>query len=164
MDDKSFEKMIGFLLGERYRLEIHWSKAEYKIEGVCYLRDAYFSGPALQIAEEIQPNNHMLLDFYKQYYIFAENVYIATFAWGNVTYNSDGTVALDEVTLSHDTELNRVPKLKNDDYLVIDTKNHEVESHSQFPTYTTIVVDVNGKAYNFWNHHGIYRKAGSDDA
>jgi len=159
MDDKTFEKMIGFMLGEKYKLEIHWSKADYKTEGVCILKDAYFSGPALQIAEEIQPNNSMLLDFYKQYYIFAENVYIATFAWGAVKYVSEGKIMLSDVTLSHDTELNRVPKLKDDDYLVIDTEDHEAEKHSQHPTYVTIVVNVDGKAYNFWNYHGIYRKA-----
>jgi hypothetical protein len=66
------------------------------------------------------------------------------------------------VTLSHDTELNRVPKLKDDDYLVIDTEDHEAEKHSQYPTYVTIVVNVDGKAYNFWNHHGIYRKVSNN--
>jgi len=159
MDDKEFEKMIGFMLGEKYKLEIHWSKAVYEAEGICNLEGAYFSGPVLQIAEEIAPNNSMLLDFYKQYYIFAENVYIATFAWGAVKYDSKGNVLLKDTTLSHDTELNRVPKLKDDDYLVIDTENHEAEKHSQYPTYITIVVGADGKAYNFWNYHGVYRKA-----
>lgn len=158
MDEKKYEERIGFLLGEQYRLEFHWKKAIYKHEGVCDLKGAYFSGPALQQAEEIGADNEMLIDFYKQYYIFAENVYIATLSWREVTYNSDDTVTLGNAKISHDTELNKVPKFRNDDYLVIDTKGHDVETHSSFPTYVTIVVNSEGKAYNFWKQHGSYRK------
>jgi len=158
MDEKKYEERIGFLLGERYRLELHWKRAVYKQEGVCELKGAYFSGPVLQQAEEIGPDNEMLIDFYRQYYIFAENVYVATFSWGEVVYNKDDTVTLKNAKITHDTELNKVPKFKSSDYLVIDTKNHDVEVHAYFPTYTTIVVNAEGKAYNFWKHHGSYRK------
>jgi len=160
MDDKGFEKNIGFLLGEKYRLEVRWKKAVYEQEGYCKLEGACFSGPVLQFAEKIEPNNSMLLDFYKQYYIFAENIYIATLSWGEVTYQDDLIVSLKDAIISHDTELNRVPKLKDDDYLVIDTKGHDVETHVFYPTYVTIVVNKEGRAYNFWKYHGNYRKVG----
>ena len=51
-----------FMLGEKYRLELSWSKAMYK-DNVCTLCDAYFSGPVLQLAEKIESNNSILLDF-----------------------------------------------------------------------------------------------------
>jgi len=165
MDDKTFEHKIGFfLLGEKYRLELHWSDVLYEKDGECKLKNAYFSGPVLQFAEKIEPNNSMLIDFYKQYYIFAANVYIATLSWGEVVYNKDDTVTLKNAVISHDTELNRVPKFKKTDYLVIDTEGHDAETHAQYPTYNTIVVKEDGKAYNFWYYHGEYRKVNDDES
>jgi len=161
MASNAYEKKIGYLLGERYRLEVRWKNTIYEVEGECRLKDAYFAGPALQLAEKIEPNNSMLIDFYKQYFIFAEDVYIATLSWKDVIYNDNGTVSLTGATITHDTEINRVPKLAKDDYLVIDLKGHDVADHPFNPTYTTIVVNRDDEAYNFWNQHGSYRKVGS---
>ena len=162
MTETTYEKKIGFLLGERYRLELHWTDVQYKVEGRCDLIGAYFSGPALQFAEKVEPNNQILLDFYKQYFIFAKDVYIATLLWKDVTYKGDNIILLGDTCIVHDTELNRVPKLVKDDYLVIDLKGHDSAEHAYNPTYNTIVVNNEGVAYNFWHHHGSYRKAGSN--
>jgi hypothetical protein len=141
--------MSKFLISEKYRLELHWKKAKYEHEGVCGLEKAYFSGPALSDAEEILPNDNILLDFYSQYILLVRNVYVGKLSWGAVKYNKNNTVSLMDVKITHASELNRVPKLKNNDYLVIDTSNHEAAVHMFNLTYKTYVVSKDGDLYNF---------------
>lgn len=140
---------MKFLLSERYRLELHWDKAIYEQEGMCKLKDAYFSGPALKIAEKINGNDGINLDFYKQYIVFVKNVYVAYLSWGDVVYNDDGRVTLKNAKLTHDTELNRVPKFKDTDYIAIDTEKHEAATHQFHLVYDSFVVDENGELYRF---------------
>lgn len=140
---------MGFLISEMYRLELHWEKARYIVDGTCELIGARFSGPALSNAEQIAGNNNINLDFYRQYYSIVSNVYIAVLSWGDVKYNKNGSVDLSTAIVTHDTELNRVPRLKDNDYLVIDTSNHEREVHHLNPNYDTYVVNSDGNLYNF---------------
>ena len=141
--------MGEFLLSERYKLELHWGKAVYEIEGVCKLEKAYFSGPALSIAEKINNNDSINIDFCRQYLIFTKFVYVAKLSWGDVVYNKNGTVTLKNAILSHDTELNKVPKLKNTDYIVINTKDHEEAIHHFNLVYESYVINENGVLYKF---------------
>jgi hypothetical protein len=141
--------MDKFILSERFRLELKWKQAIYNIDGLCEFKDAYFCGPALLDALQLNNNDHILLDFYTQYIVVVENVYVAKFSWGEVVYNGDGTILLKDAIMSHDTELNKVPKLKNNDYLVIDTQNHEVEKHSFNFVYKTYVVNETTSLYKF---------------
>lgn len=136
-------------LGEKYRLELHWKKAVFETEGVCKLEDAYLSGPALRMAEKINNNDYINLDFYKQYIILVKNVYVAKLSWCEVIYNKDGTVTLNDSVITHDTELNMVPKFKNTDYLVIDTQKHEAATHYMHLVYESFVVNENGELYKF---------------
>lgn len=137
------------LLGEKYRLELHWKKAVYEKESICDLKGAYFSGPALSDAEEVQSKDEILLDFYSQYIVFVKNVYVGKLSWGIVKYNKDNTISLSDAKITHATELNKVPKLKDNDYLVIDTSNHEMAVHMFNLTYKTYVVNEGGESYNF---------------
>lgn len=141
--------MDKFLLAEQYRLELHWSKAVYEKNGLCRLENAFFSGPALQIANEINLNDSINIDFYKQYIIFVKNVYVAKLSWGEVVYNKDNTVSLKNATLTHDTELNEVPKLRDTDFIVINTQNHEEATHYLHLVYIAYVVNENGILYKF---------------
>jgi hypothetical protein len=140
--------MAKFLLSERYRLEIHWEKIKYEQDGVCKLINAYFSGPALSNAEKINDNDSIKLDFFTQYLIFVKNVYVGDLSWNEVVYN-DKKVILKDAKITHDTELNKVPKLNDTDYLVIDTSNHEMAVHQFNLLYTTYVVSGVGEPYNF---------------
>ena len=133
---------------EKYRLELHWAKAVYNEKGVCYLIDAYFSGPTLADAEKVQDDDYIMLDFYTQYLILVRNVYVGKLSWKEVTY-SNKTIKLSDAKITHDTELNRVPKLKDKDYLVIDTSGHERELHTLNLLYKTYVVNEYGELYNF---------------
>jgi hypothetical protein len=140
--------MEKFLLSEMYRLEIHWEKTNYEREGLCKLSGAYFSGPALKLADKVNAKDHMYLDFYKQYYVLARNVYVAKFSWNDITYDNN-IIKLHSARLSHDTEINTVPKLRNNDCLVVDTKNHDSSTHAFFPTYETFVINEDGILYKF---------------
>ena len=149
----NYENLIGlrntFLLGDKYRLDLSWQKAIYEQSGRCKLEGAKFSGPALSFAEAIKPNDHISIDFFKQYYIHVENVYIATLKWAEVKYNGDNTVLLEGCFLEHDTELNRVPNLNNDDMIIIDTKGHDRETHNFYLNYMAYVTNSDGQVYNF---------------
>jgi len=141
--------MDKFSIGEQFRLELHWEKAIYEQDGICKLQKVYFSGPVLSNAQRIAENDYILLDFFEQYFIVAKNVYVAKLSWGEVDYNADGRVYLSNVYISHNTELNRVPKLNSNDYLIIDTANHQVEYHSFNMVYKTYVVNCDTNLYNF---------------
>jgi hypothetical protein len=136
------------LLGEKYRLELHWSSAVFEKEGVCVLKGAFFSGPALNDAEKINDNDSIMLDFYNQYFILVRNVYVGRLSWGRVEYKKD-KVFLYDAKITHATELNRVPKLEQDDFLVIDTKGHDAEEHMYNMVYKTYVVNDDKNPYNF---------------
>ena len=138
-----------FLLGEKYRLDLRWASVDYK-DNICLLTGAYFSGPALSFAEKIEPNNWINLDFFKQYIVLVSNVYIGKLSWGEVFYNND-KVFLSNCTLTHESELNKVPKLESTDILVIDCQKHERETHAFYTTYKTYVSNRDLQVYNFIN-------------
>jgi len=138
--------MDKFLLSEMYRLEIHWDGLVFK-DGVCIFTGAMFSGPALSSANKIESNDSIVLDFYSQYIKFVSGVYVGKFSWGEVKYK-DENVLLENAILTQ-AELNSTPKLKNDDYLVIDTLNHEEIVHAYNPMYKTFVVNKESGYYNF---------------
>jgi hypothetical protein len=141
--------MVKFDLADRYRLELHWKKVIYEQPGMCKLTGAYFTGSALADAEKLKANDHIMLDFFSQYLFLVKGVYVAKFSWGPTIYNKDGSISLKKAFITHDTELNRVPKLKNTDYLVIDTSNHSTELHPFNFVYKTYVVNEDTNLYKF---------------
>ena len=141
--------MEKFDLSDRYRLELHWNKLEYNRDGQCSVRGAVFKGPALNEAQQIEDNNHIMLDFYHQYIYLVRKIYVAKFSWGEVVYNPNGTVSLKDTTIAHATELNKVPKLKDTDYLIIDTEDHETDKHPFNFLYKTFVVNEDTYLYRF---------------
>lgn len=149
----NYERVIGvrstLMSNDKYKLDLTWDKVEYNKEGLCKIHNAIFSGPALQEAEKIADDDHISLDFYRQYYILAKNVYIAELNWKKVEYLDNGTVKLHDCYLTHDTELNRVPTLNDSDMLVIDTKGHDREEHGFNFTYKAYVVNIDKQVYNF---------------
>ena len=141
--------MEKFVLSDRYRLELHWNSVSYERPGICKVKGALFSGPALAEAQRLNDKDHIMLDFFKQYFVVVKNVYVAKFSWEGVKYNKDGSISLSKTLITHDTELNKVPKLNNSDYLVIDTKGHEVEDHPYNLLYKTYVVNEDTNLYRF---------------
>lgn len=139
--------MDDFLLSEMYRLELKWEKVIYSKEA-CELIGAYFSGPAISIAQKINSNEYIKLDFFKQYFPAILDVYVAKFKWGEVIYNNDNTVDLKD-TYIIEAGVNKAPKLKNTDYIVIDTEDHEASKHGFNLVYVSYIVNENGILYKF---------------
>ena len=141
--------MQEFIFSDRFRLELHWESTAYEQDGICKLSGAYFSGPSLVEADKINDNDHIMLDFFQQYLVLVDNVYVAKFSWGQVIYNKDDTITLKDALITHDTQLNKVPKLTDTDFLIIDTSDHESEVHQFNPLYKTYVVNTNTQLYKF---------------
>lgn len=139
-----------FLLSERFKLELRWKNTIYEKDGLCRFIGAYFSGPAIQIAQKINNNDNIMLDFYSQYLYLVKGAYVAKFSWGKVTYSKDGKkVYLDDAKLKHDSELNNVPQLNNSDYFVIDTSDHESSIHHYSLVYKTYLLNKDNTLYRF---------------
>lgn len=142
--------MSQYLLSERFKLELRWQEVLYVQKNKCKIVGAYFTGPVLQVAQKINPNDHIILDFYSQYLKLVNSVYTAKFYWGDVSYSDDGkSVYLKDAFLEHSASVTTVPVLKISDYFVIDTSDHVVEKHSNFLVYKTYLINSDNTLYRF---------------
>ena len=140
--------MAEFILSERYRLELHWNKVLRPKAGIMHFVDAYFSGPVLARADKLQENDSIVLDFCSQMIILTRNVYTARFSWTEAKYK-DNKIQFKSATLTFDPTLNGIPNLNDNDYLVIDTKNHENEKHAFNLLYPTYVIGMDNDFYDY---------------
>jgi hypothetical protein len=140
--------MGKFLLSERFRLELHWNKCTHTKAGEMHFEGAYFSGPVLKQAVELNQSDHMTLDFCHQTMVVVNNVYTGTFAWNGVEYKSN-KILLKAAVLMYDDDLKNIPKLDDEDYLVIDTRNHENEKHNFHTLYQTYVISKENDIYDY---------------
>lgn len=138
---------MEFMVSEKFRLEAHWEKVEYKKEGIANITGCYLSGPVLKEVEKLNEKDSIKLDFVNQYVVFVKNFYVAVLSWEGVNYSPD-KIFLNNTKLEN-TDINVVPKLINDDYIVIDTKNHENEKHQYYITYPAYLLKHNGMLYDF---------------
>lgn len=142
--------MKGFSLSERFRLELHWDSVVYEQPGKCRVNNTYFTGPVLQIAQKMNSNDSIMLDFFSQYLYLVKGVYVAKFTWGEVKYvDNDLKIILSDTFIEHDTELNNVPALVDSDWLMIDTKGHDVRNHPHMLVYKTFVMNEDKDLYRF---------------
>jgi hypothetical protein len=111
----------------KYRLELHWNKAEYPSGNVAVLKGAYFTGPVLKEAAKVRPNDQLMLDMTSQHTIFIPEYYQALLKWKGVEYKED-KIFLAGATLKG-KHINSVETLKDDDFILIDCKEHEEEKH-----------------------------------
>jgi hypothetical protein len=142
--------MSQFLISEQFKLEIHWQDVIYDQPGVCRLNGAYFTGPVLQVAEQIKSYDFMLLDLYSQYIALVKGAYVVKFLWDEVIYSEDNSkVFLSNARLEHEQELNSTPNLNPLDYFVIDTRDHETSVHQYNLVYKTFVINSDNTLYRF---------------
>jgi len=139
--------MKEFMISEKYRLEIHWDRITYDEEGIVKVKGCYLSGPVLKEVEQLNEKDSIALDFVKQYVIFVKHYYIAKLSWKGVRHTTE-KIFLDNVILEN-MNINVVPKMKDDDYIVVDTKNHEDEKHQCHLTYDAYLIKSEGSLYNF---------------
>ena len=138
---------MEFSISDRYRLELRWNEIIYKEDQKAVLKGCCFCGPVLGELLELNQEDSIELDFVNQYYVFIESFYIAKLSWSGARYTPD-KIFLDNVLLEN-KHLNVVPKLNNEDYIVIDTTKHEDEEHLYNLVYTSYLVRKDGTLYNF---------------
>jgi hypothetical protein len=139
--------MKKFLITERYRLEIRWSKVRYEDDEIAQVDGCYLTGPVLKDANQLSQEDYIDLDFGKQYIILLQDYYITRLAWKGVRYVED-RIELDNVTLTN-KHINSIPKLQDGDHIVVDTKNHEDTKHPFHLTYTSYLLGPDGALYDF---------------
>lgn len=139
-----------FTISEKFTLSFSWETVVYNVLGACEFKGAKFTGPAMQIADPISSNDSIAVDFYSQYFVLVKDVYVGTLSWGEVVYSDDGITAnLRDARLTHRSELNKVPTLSDDDWLLIDTVNHVDELHNNYMVYPTYVMKPDKDLYRF---------------
>jgi len=132
---------------DRFRLEIRWEKVYYEIDGLAKFKNCYLTGPVLKELDRLNKEDYIFLDFSKQYKLFIPSYYIAKFYWNGVKY-FDSIIKLDEVLLEN-KYITSVPKLKNDDFIIVDTSNHTDDKHSMYLTYDAYLIRYDNTPYTF---------------
>jgi len=135
MSDSSFS--------DKFSLELHWKSVKYD-DGKYHINGAYFSGPAIQIAEKINSNGNIILNFYAQYYGFVEKPFFSTFYWGGVEYsniNNNIIVILSDCYMVCNEESFNAMCINNEDYLLINTQDHDSDNEEFSMVYLTYVLD-----------------------
>jgi len=138
---------MEFSVSERFRLELHWSKATYNIDQMALLDGCYFSGPVLKEVWQLNQEDYIDLDFAAQYIIFVDFYYIARLSWKGVSHTPE-KIFLSNVVLRN-LNLNAVPKLGDEDYIVIDTQSHEDLKHLYTLIYPSYLIRKDGTIYDF---------------
>ena len=138
---------MGFSISEKYRLELHWSKVKYNRDQIATLDGCYFSGPVLREVWQLNQKDYIDLDFAGQYIIFVDSYYVARLSWNSVNHTPD-KIFLGKVALKN-LNLNSVPKLNNNDYIVIDTQDHEDYKHKFNMVYPSYLIRDDGQQYDF---------------
>ncbi len=111
----------------KYRLELYWDKVEYNREDVAVLKGAYFEGPVLQEAAQLNEDDSLVLDMTKQHMIFIPDYYQSTLSWKGVEYK-DNRIYLKEAFIKG-KHVNSIETLKNNDWILIDCHEHEQDTH-----------------------------------
>jgi len=112
---------------DKYRLELHWRFVEYNEDDVAVLKGAYFCGPVLKDAEKLRDKDKLIVDMTSQHQIFIPDYYQAVLEWEGVQYKGD-RIFLKEALLQG-KHVNAVETLQNNDWLLIDCKDHDVKNY-----------------------------------
>ncbi len=111
----------------KYRLELHWDKVEYNRDDVAVLKGAYFEGPVLQEAAKLNEEDSLVMDMTTQHMIFMPDYYQATFRWNGTSYK-EARIYFKEASIKG-KYVNSIETLKNNDWILIDCKEHEMSTH-----------------------------------
>lgn len=111
----------------KYRLELHWDSVEYNRDDVAVLKNAYFEGPVLKEAAQLNEDDSLVLDMTNQHMIFIPDFYQSTLWWKGVVYKDD-RIYLKEAHIKG-KYVNSIETLKDTDWVLIDTQEHEQATH-----------------------------------
>ena len=123
---------------KKYRLELHWDSVKKSRKNICFLSGAYFSGPALKIANKINAPDWIDIDLTPQHEKVISHYYFARLFWKEVEYKED-KVFLKDVRLES-KYVNEVTNFQDLDYIILDTLKHEERTHNSNLVYKGEVV------------------------
>lgn len=139
--------MSGFNFNDKYRLEIKWDLISYDKDEIVKVEGCTLTGPVLVDLDKLNETDSIQLDFISQYIALLPQYYIAVLSWDGVEYK-DNSILLKNVFIRN-ANINSLPNLNNDDYIVVDTSDHENEKHSINVNYTSYLIKADGQRYNF---------------
>jgi len=126
---------------EKYKLFFNWRGIKYENKVATFKR-AWFAGPVITSALQVQSNDFLDLDFSLQNndasLFLPKNFYVARLFWKDVEYKGD-TVSLKGCTLSHNVG-GTLRNLEDGFKFLIDCKNHEETTHRRFLVYPAWVL------------------------
>jgi len=133
-----------YQLGSKYQLNLTWKRVDYDSNGVlARLEGCIFSGPALGLANRINNNDYIDIDLTSHSsLLFPKSWLVLRLEWGEVIYRPEDGVLLKNAVLRHNRP-GFVGKLRDADYIVIDTAKHEEATHHMYPLYEGLVIDEN---------------------
>lgn len=138
---------MHLLCRDKYRLELHWDSIEYQ-EELAVLKGAKFSGPVLSQALKLEAPDFIDLDLTPQMLPVLNTHYIVRLDWTKCEYLTDGTINLLGVTLSSSL-MNTAHKLKQDDFIAINTAKHEEDTHAFNLVYESQVLREDATPYDY---------------
>lgn len=131
--------VVSSKIKEKYKLYLKWDKAVIQQDRLA-LVGANFSGPATKDMLKLVENDFILLDLTAQCFPVVGTFFIMKFSWGRVQYQ------LEKIDLFsacfHTLDIKKHLDLFDDDYMLIDTSNHEPLEHGKNLTYKTTVYDA----------------------
>ena len=140
--------MCKMLIKERFKLFLRWDSVEYKNDSSAVLRNAVFTGPVLSEISEVVDNDSIKLDLSFQYVEALGSWSIAVLSWETVLSQTNEKVCLGDCVLTS-PELTKTELLSKLDKLLIDTENHQEETHPFYLVYPAVMVDREGAVYKY---------------
>lgn len=126
---------------EAYQLFFSWEEIRYE-DSVAVFKEAWFEGPVIANALQLQPNDHIDLDFTQQNLnvglFLPKNFFIARLQWKEVEYKED-RILLKGCMLSHNVG-GSLRNLEQDFRILIDCSKHEEYTHRNFLVYPSWVL------------------------
>jgi hypothetical protein len=112
---------------DKYRLELHWDFVSYSRDDVIVLKGAYFGGPVLKDAVQLQEEDQLILDMTDQHLILPPmaDFYQAVLSWKGVEYRGDKIFLKDAHIKGK--YINSLETLRNKDWILIDCKEHDLK-------------------------------------
>jgi hypothetical protein len=127
---------------EHYRLYLVWDSVRYDQDHIASFTGAWFEGPVVQHAAQIQPNDNIRLDFTQDNLttglFLPDSFFVAVLRWKEVRYQ-DGRVTLCAATLDHNIA-GTLRNLQQVERFVIDCSAHEEYQHIKTLVYPAWVV------------------------
>ena len=131
------------LCRDKYKLYLKWLSVEHHKDGTSILYNAYFSGPAMGLGVELQSPDYIDLDFTPQHSRVLSDYHIARLSWFSAD-RGEKEIKLGNPIVASYYE-NEISSLSSNDYIVIDTRDHEDEKHNYNLVYKSYIVKETGE-------------------